>query len=70
VPAGPPLTVIFKDGRTPLKMQNYMVNATSLTDFDREHFEKIPLDQVDLAATEEINRQHGIDFQVPISARD
>jgi hypothetical protein len=69
-PAGPPLTVIFKGGRTPLKMQNYMVNSTSLTDFDREHFEKIPLDQVDLAATEQINRQHGIDFQVPISSRD
>jgi len=68
--ASPPLTVIFKGDRTPLKMQNYMVNSTSLTDLDREHFEKIPLDQIDIAATEQINRPHGINFQVPIPSRD
>ena len=68
--AGPSLTVMFKDHRTPLKVQNYMVNSTSLTDLDREHFERIPLDQVDIAATAQINRRHGIDFQVPISSHD
>jgi len=28
------------------------------------------LDEVDIAATEQINRPHGIDFQVPIPSRD
>ena len=66
----PPLKVIFKGSRTAVTMQNYMVNATSLTDLDADHFEKIPLDQVDVAATQEANRSHGIDFQIPIASRD
>ena len=60
-----PLTVIFKDGRTPAKMQNYMVNAEALTDLDQQHYEKIPLDQIDIAATEQTNRARGLDFHVP-----
>lgn len=68
--AGPPLTVIFKGDRTPLKMQNFMVNSAFLTDLDREHFEKIPLDEVDIAATQQTNRRHGIDFRVPIPSSD
>jgi hypothetical protein len=65
-----PLKVIFKDGRTPITVQNYMVNARSLTDLDSNHFEKIPLEQIDIAATQEANRSHGIDFQVPVPSRD
>jgi hypothetical protein len=65
-----PLTVIFKGGRTPEKMQNYMVTSTALTNLDGEHFEKIPLDQIDVAATQQANRSSGIDFQVPASSRD
>lgn len=64
------LTVIFKSGRAPATMQNYMVNSKSLTDLDGGHFEKIPLDQIDVAATAQANRSRGIDFQVPITSRD
>lgn len=60
-----PITVIFKGGRAPAKMQNYMLTAKTLTDLDADHYEKIPLDQVDLAATAETNRANGVDFQVP-----
>jgi hypothetical protein len=65
-----PLTVMFKIGRAPMTMQNYMVNSTDLTDLDGEHFEKIPLDQVDIAATQRANRSSGIDFQIPVPSHD
>jgi len=65
-----PLTVIFKGGRTPEKMQNYMVTSSALTNLDGEHFEKIPLDQIDVAATQQANRSSGIDFEVPVPSRD
>jgi hypothetical protein len=65
-----PLTVIFKGDRAPEKMHNFMVTATALTNLDGEHFEKIPLDQIDVAATQHANRSSGIDFQVPTASRD
>ena len=65
-----PLTVIFKGGRAPQKMQNYMVTSTALTNLDGEHFENIPLDQIDIAATQQANKSSGIDFHVPSPARD
>lgn len=64
------LTVIFKDGRAPEKMQNYMMNSKSLTDLDHQHYEQIPLDQIDIAATEHANRAIGLDFQVPGPSRE
>lgn len=68
--ASKPLTVIFKGSRAPEKIQNYMVNSSSLTNLDSDHFEKIPLDQIDVAATQQANRSTGIDFQVPVATRD
>ena len=68
--ASKPLTLIFKGGRTPEKIQNYMVTSTELTDLDGEHFEKIPLDQIDVAATQQANRSSGIDFQIPAASHD
>jgi hypothetical protein len=65
-----PLTVIFKGGRAPQKIQNYMVTSNTLTNLDGENFEKIPLDQIDIAATQQANRSNGIDFQVPVASRD
>jgi hypothetical protein len=65
-----PLTVIFKGSREPEKIQNYMVTSTALTNLDAENFEKIPLDQIDVAATQQANRSSGIDFQVPANSHD
>lgn len=65
-----PLTLIFKDGRAPEKMQNYIMNAKALTDMDPQHFKRIPLDQIDVAATEEFNRARGVDFEVPGAGRE
>ena len=65
-----PLTVIFKDGRAPVRMQNYMMTPTVLTDLDAQHYEQIPLDQVDEAATRQVNSAAGVYFRVPGAARD
>jgi len=59
------LTVIFKSGRAPIEVQNYLMTAKVLTDLDSEHYEQIPLDQIDLAATKRFNTFAGVDFQVP-----
>lgn len=60
-----PLTVIFKSGRAPIKVRNYMMTASVLTDLDSEHYEKIPLDQIDLAATRQLNTAAGVNFDLP-----
>jgi hypothetical protein len=60
-----PLTVIFKDGRSPIQVRNYLMTAKLLTDLDSYHYEQIPLEQIDLAATKRFNTFAGVDFQVP-----
>ena len=65
-----PLTVIFKNGRVPQTMQNYMMNSSTLTDLDQQHYEQIPLDQIDMAATEQTNRTRGVDFQAPVPSHE
>ncbi len=65
-----PLTVIFKTGRTPAKINNYMMTAKLLIDLDAQHYEQIPLDQIDLAATERVNSAAGVVFQIPGASRD
>jgi hypothetical protein len=65
-----PLTVIFKSGRAPVTMQNYMMTTKVLTDLDSLHYQQIPLDQIDLAATQRLNSAAGIDFQIPGASRD
>ena len=65
-----PLTVIFKGARAPEKMQNYMVTASTLTDLDSGNFEKIPLSEIDIAATQQANRRSGIEFQIPAASQD
>jgi len=60
-----PLTVIFKNGRAPVKMQNYMMTTKVLTDLDSQHYEQIPLDEIDVAATQRANSAAGVGFEVP-----
>jgi hypothetical protein len=68
--AAEPLTVVFKSGRAPMKMQNYMMTAKILTDLDSQHYERIPVDQIDIAATQQANASAGIEFQIPRASRD
>jgi hypothetical protein len=58
------LTIVFKDGRTPLQVHNYMLTTTMLYVRDRGR-KDIPLTDVDIAATQTANKNVGVEFQVP-----
>jgi hypothetical protein len=62
--------VIFKSGRAPVKMENYMVTAKILTDLDSRHYEQIPIDQIDVTATQRANSAAGVGFEIPGASRD
>jgi hypothetical protein len=63
-----PVTLIFKDGRPPEQIRNYAMTRTTLYVRDQHHRD-IPIDQLDLTATQKVNRDAGIDFELPRLAR-
>jgi len=65
LPEQPEVTLLFKDGRAPLQVQNYAITRTTLYVLDGPRRREIPLDQLDLAQTEKTNREAGVDFEVP-----
>ena len=58
------VTLIFKDGRLPEQIYNYVLTRTTLYVGGPRHRE-IPIDQLDLAATAKVNRDVGVDFHLP-----
>ena len=62
------VTLIFKDGRPPEQIHNYLLTRDTLYVGDR-HSSQIPVDQLDIPATEKVNRDAGVDFQLPEAAR-
>lgn len=58
------VTLVFKDGRPPEQIHNYILTRTTLFVRD-QHARKIPTDQLDLAATAKVNQDAGVDFQLP-----
>ncbi len=58
------VTLVFRDGRPDQQIHNYMMTRSTLYVRD-QHPQEIPLDQLDLAATERLSRQAGADFQPP-----
>lgn len=73
-PAQPPpapedaVTIIFKDGRPAEQIHNYALTRTTLYILDQQHRD-IPIDAVDLAETERVNRDAGVQFQLPVTIR-
>ncbi|HEV2276429.1 MAG TPA: hypothetical protein VGR96_19810 [Acidobacteriaceae bacterium] len=61
----PATTLVFKDGRPNEQIHNYVLTGTALYDLDDESRRKIPVSQLDVTATEEINRSAGVDFSLP-----
>jgi hypothetical protein len=59
-----PVTLIFKDGRPPEQIRNYAMTRSTIYVRDQHHRD-IPLDQLDLAATQKVNHDAGMDFQLP-----
>lgn len=59
------LTLIFKNGRAPKTIGNYIMDTKALTDVDPQNYERIPIEEIDVAATARANRPRGVDFEVP-----
>lgn len=62
----PATELVYKDGHH-AKVVNYAILGDALFDFDNEHTSKIPLADLDLAATEKVNDAAGVDFKLPAS---
>jgi hypothetical protein len=62
------VTLVFKDGRPNQQIHNYMLTRTTLYVQD-EHRREIPVADLDLAATQKINKDEGVDFQLPGASR-
>jgi hypothetical protein len=62
------VTLIFKDGRPNQQIHNYMLTRTTLYVQD-ERQREIPIADLDLAATEKVNKDAGVAFQLPGTAR-
>ncbi|MFP5268578.1 MAG: hypothetical protein ACLGQU_14585 [Acidobacteriota bacterium] len=58
------VTLVFKDGRPPEKIYNYALTRTMLYVADGKH-QQIPISELNLAATQKVNQQNGVSFQLP-----
>lgn len=58
------VTILFKDGRTPLQVHNYMLTTTMLYVRDQVHRD-IALNDIDIAATQKANQNADVAFKVP-----
>jgi hypothetical protein len=66
------LTLIFRDGHSQ-QIHNYAMTRTKiyvLDDAAAGRTLEIPLNTIDLQATEETNRQAGVDFNIPVSVKE
>ncbi|HEX5284858.1 MAG TPA: hypothetical protein VFW30_12125 [Bryocella sp.] len=63
------VTLIFKDGRPPEQIQNYLATRTTLTILDKGHRREVALNDLDLPATMKANRETGVNFELPATAR-
>lgn len=59
-----PVTLVFKDGRPPEKIHNFLVTAGTLYVMDQQR-QDIPIAELDLTETARVNRQAGVEFSVP-----
>ena len=62
------VTLVFKDGRAPVQIHDYVLTRNTVYVWDR-HQRVIPIDQIDMVATAKANSDAGIDFELPESAR-
>jgi len=57
--------LIYKDGRPPEEIQNYLATRSTLTVLDGGRRREIPISDLNIPATVSANRQTGVDFQLP-----
>ena len=62
----PKITLIFKDGRAPMQIQNYAMSQTKLFVRDNGTDRDIAISDLDVPATMSANDQAGVDFELPV----
>ena len=62
------VTLVFKDGRPAEEIHNYMLTQTTLY-VQEARLREIAVADLDLAATQKLNREAGVDFRLPDSGR-
>jgi hypothetical protein len=67
-PPQPPTTLVFKDGRQ-LEVGNYAIVGQTLFDLTPGHPRRIALTDLDLDATQKLNDDRGVNFQLPPTAQ-
>lgn len=60
----PPTVLVFRDQHK-TEVQNYAIVGQTLWNFAPQRTEKIPLSDLDLAATTKANDERGVDFRLP-----
>jgi hypothetical protein len=61
----PAVTLVFNDGRPPVKVHSYVLTGTSVFVAEDGHQRVIPVAELDLPATVARNRDAGVDFELP-----
>ena len=67
-PPQPPTVLVFKDGHQ-LEVGNYAIVGQTLFDLTAGHPRRIPLADLDLDATQKLNDDRGVNFQLPPTAQ-
>ena len=62
----PKITLIFRDGRAPMKIQNYAMSQTRIFVRDNDTDRDIAISDLDVPATMAANDQAGVDFELPV----
>lgn len=65
IPDQPATTLVFKDGRPSVQVQSYAITRTTLYILDGQRRREIPLSDLDVQATQQANREAGVDFNLP-----
>lgn len=63
-----PSVLVFRDGHQ-LEIEDYAIVGDALYDLTPGHARKIPLSQLDLAATVKANDDRGVDFTLPAAVK-
>jgi hypothetical protein len=59
-------TLVFKDGRPNEQIHNYMLTRDTLTVINGDQLHDVAVADLDLAATEKVNRAAGVTFKLPV----
>jgi hypothetical protein len=65
----PAVTLIFNDGRQPVKVHSYVLTGSSVFVAENGHQRVIPIADLDLPATIAQNHEAGVDFELPGGSR-